>query len=181
MNISYFRSSQVRLVAKISILSTIILFIQICWADNFSKVKKNLVAKYPSVVMIDVNQLYQELNSKGEYYLLLDVRSPKEYAVSHIYQAHNAPNIEKALEILQAKSRQTPILVYCSLGYRSAELALELQNQGFSQVTNLAGSLFEWVDKDYPIYQGDNQVQKVHPYNLWWGRYLRSDYRSYRP
>ena len=166
---------------KAFMLLTTILFIQVCWADDFGKVKKNLIAKYPSVVMMDANELYQELNSKGEYYLLLDVRSPQEYAVSHIYQAQNAPNIEKAMAILQTKSRQTPILVYCSLGYRSAELALELQERGFSQVTNLAGSLFEWADKDYPIYQGDNQVKKVHPYNLWWGRYLRSDYRSYRP
>lgn len=173
MNITYFRNSAASLV----ILSTI--FIQLGWADNFSKVKKHLISKYPSVAMIDANKLYQELNSGQKDYLLLDVRTPQEYAVSHIHQAYNAPNIEKALEVLQAKDR--PILVYCSLGYRSAELALELQEQGFSQVTNLAGSLFEWVDKDYPIYQGDNQVKKVHPYNLWWGRYLRSDYRSYRP
>ena len=130
---------------------------------------------------MDVSSLYRELSENGTAYILLDARAPKEYAVSHIYQAHSAPNLAKALEILQGERKETPIVVYCSLGYRSAKLVVQLREEGYSDVRNLAGSLFEWVDKDYPVYQGTNQVKKVHPFNFWWGRYLRRDYRAYEP
>lgn len=181
MNTALLGYSKARSVAKVSILLTGILLIPVCWGTDFTQIKQNLVARYPSVTMVDANRLYQQLNSKEKDYIVLDVRSPKEYAVSHIYQSQNAPNMEQALKILRDKSRQTPILVYCSLGYRSAELALELQEYGYSEVTNLAGSLFEWVEQGYPVYQEEREVKKAHPYNLWWGRHLRSDYRSYRP
>ena len=158
-----------------------ILFSYACLAVDFTGIKKNLKNKYSEITMTDVSPLYDELSKNKTAYILLDARTPKEYAVSHIYQAHNSPNIEEALEILQGQSKEAPIVVYCSLGYRSAELVIELQEKGYSNVQNLAGSLFEWVDKDYPVYQGTSEVKKVHPYNLWWGRHLRQDYRSYKP
>ena len=145
-------------------------------AIDFSRVKDRLAAKYPQLPMTNVTELRAELSHRE--YILLDVRKEEEYAVSHLRKAHHAPNIKAALLLLQGQDKEAPIITYCSLGYRSAELAAQLKEHGYTNIRNLAGSLFEWVEYDYPVYRDGEKVKEVHPFNLWWGRYLRSDYHK---
>ena len=149
------------------------------YAIDFSHLKDKLIQKYPHIEMINVTNFHDEFHNKE--YVLLDTRTQKEYAVSHLYGAYHAPNMKEALDILQGLDKQTPIITYCSLGYRSANLAEKLQKYGYSNVKNLTGSLFEWVDYSYPVYRAGQEVQQVHPFNLWWGRYLRRDYHTTKP
>ncbi|MBW4653230.1 MAG: rhodanese-like domain-containing protein [Kaiparowitsia implicata GSE-PSE-MK54-09C] len=65
-----------------------------------------------------------------------------------------------------------PIVVYCSVGYRSARLAQQLQAVGYRSVWNLEGSLFAWVNAGYSVHQGDRPVPQVHPYNASWSALL---------
>ncbi|NMF83211.1 rhodanese-like domain-containing protein [Nodosilinea sp. P-1105] len=102
--------------------------------------------------------------------LLLDARTAEEFAVSHLPQARHAPNLEAALALDLAP--QHPIVVYCSVGYRSARLAAQLQQQGFTQVQNLIGSLFLWANQGRPLQQNGQVTRAVHPYNLVWGLLL---------
>ena len=115
--------------------------------------------------------------------MVLDARTAKEFAVSHIQGAVNAPDVDSAIKLIgdSGIGKNDRVLIYCSLGYRSGNLIRELQQQGYTGLINMEGSLFEWVEKDYPVYQAGSPVTKVHPYNLWWGKNLRSDYRSYSP
>lgn len=160
------------------LLLTITLLSPAAFSADFTRLKERLSQKYPHLTMINVTELHRELNDRE--YVLLDARTPAEYSISHLDGANNAPDIAAALHALQGQEKHIPIVTYCSLGYRSAELASQLQEHGYTEVRNLAGSLFEWVDYDYPVYREENPVRKVHPYNLWWGRYLRRDYHSYK-
>ena len=64
------------------------------------------------------------------------------------------------------------IVVYCSIGYRSARLARELEQQGVEGVLNLEGSIFEWANSGHGVEREGEAVSEVHPYDEDWGRLL---------
>ena len=103
---------------------------------------------------------------------LLDVREPEEYAVSHLQGARRAVSDREALDILKAAPRDTLVVLYCSVGYRSSALADTLQRQGFTNVHNLEGSIFAWANRGLPVYRGNKQVSAVHPFDETWGQML---------
>lgn len=152
-------------------------------AADFDKLNQKLRAKYTDIEIVTVEEVYQQLQTHqdSKTVLILDARSEKEYQVSHIQGAQLTPDIKTARELLAGESKDTMIVVYCSLGYRSGDLTRKLEEEGYTNVVNMEGSLFEWVEKDLPVFQDDEQVEKVHPYNVWWGRNLRADYHSYTP
>ena len=82
--------------------------------------------------------------------VLLDVRTPREFAEEHIEGAINIPYDEidaRAAEIdrLQGGDKATPTVVYCRTGRRSGIANQSLMDGGRSQVTNLRG-LRDWPD-----------------------------------
>jgi 3-mercaptopyruvate sulfurtransferase SseA len=79
-----------------------------------------------------------------------------------------------ALDQIQNAGPGTSVIVYCSVGYRSARLAQRLRARGY-EVSNLEGSIFEWANEDRALYQGDRRVSGVHPYDSTWGRLLERD------
>ncbi len=156
------------------------------FAADFDQLNSKLRAKYTDIDIIGVDEAYQIIHkdAAGEFALIIDARTAKEFAVSHIQGAVNAANAQDAAALLTSllgDDKSSRILVYCSLGYRSGDLVRKLQENGYTEIINMEGSLFEWVDKGYPVFQGELSVNKVHPYNRWWGRHLRADYRSYSP
>jgi predicted sulfurtransferase len=78
----------------------------------------------------------------------------------------------KAFEIITKESKERSIVVYCSVGYRSSELADKLQEKGFKEVYNLEGSIFKWANEGREIYQDDQLVNTVHPFNGRWKQFL---------
>ena len=72
--------------------------------------------------------------------LLLDVRTPEEFAEQHLAGALNVPvqELEARLASLPAKKDQD-IVVYCRSGARSARAAAMLTAAGFTRVHDLGG------------------------------------------
>ena len=154
------------------------------YAGDFTAIHEELRTEYSDITMINVDDAYDMLHNSAEQnsaITLLDVRARKEYAVSHIQGAHNAVSLRYAKKILAGVDKSQPIVVYCATGYRSGDMTRLLQREGYTNVVNVEGSIFEWVDKDYPVYQNDKQVKKVHPVDRNNGKYLRKDYHSYSP
>ncbi|MBD2355391.1 rhodanese-like domain-containing protein [Tolypothrix sp. FACHB-123] len=111
--------------------------------------------------------------------LVLDARSPAEYAVSHIRTAVHIDPVTPDLTAASTVSLDTPIVVYCSVGYRSAKVAQQLQREGFSQIFNLSGGLFQWANEERPMFKDNGQpTQLVHPYNAIWGKLLKAGYHA---
>lgn len=103
--------------------------------------------------------------------LLLDVRQPEEFAVSHLPGALLAPDLATALAQIDPETKR-PIVVYCSVGYRSARLADQLQAAHPAPVYNLEGSIFQWFNEGRPVVQGQRVADRVHPYSRVWGLLL---------
>src|SRR5439155_16967214 len=75
--------------------------------------------------------------------ILLDVRTEDEWNVSRLPGSRRvAPNasVDAAAPGIP---KETPIVTYCAVGYRSASLATKLVEAGFTSVMNLDGSIFQ--------------------------------------
>ena len=54
----------------------------------------------------------------------------------------------------------------------------ELKDAGIDDVYNLEGGLFDWANRDRPVYRGEKRVGEVHPFNRWWGLLLKRERRA---
>lgn len=142
---------------------------------SWTAIKALIRVQFPSVQTLSIAAL-ADWTEQDARPLLLDARTLAEYQVSHLPNARLAPSDLSELRQLEPSQ---PIVVYCSVGYRSAKLATKLQAKGFEPVFNLEGSIFAWANAGYPVYQGNQQVNCVHPYNAIWGKLLNADLRSY--
>jgi rhodanese-related sulfurtransferase len=141
--------------------------------------KQSLRGRFPKVEWVTTEQLAAWLADKQQPPpVLLDVRTEAEWNVSHLPGArrvHPEATIEEATAGLP---KETPIVTYCAVGYRSGTLATKLRGAGFTHVHNLEGSIFQWANEHRPLVSGDKPVTVVHPYNSLWGRLLIEDARA---
>ena len=82
-------------------------------------------------------------------YLLVDVRTPEEFATGHIHNAVNIPldTIESRLNEIP---RTEPVVVYCHSGNRSGQASRILTNAGYTQIYDLGG-INAWTAQGLPI------------------------------
>lgn len=88
--------------------------------------------------------------------VVLDVRTPEEYASGHIVNARlltlDAIDGQSAVEV--APDKTAPVLVYCRSGVRSAEAARKLAALGYEQVYDFGGI----IDWPYDTVVGEEEV-----------------------
>jgi adenylyltransferase/sulfurtransferase len=84
--------------------------------------------------------------------LLVDVRRRDEWDEGHIPGAVHIPrgSLESRIE-KAAPDRERPIVVYCSVGERSAFAARTLGELGYEDVTSLAGGFTDWKRNGFPM------------------------------
>lgn len=111
---------------------------------------------------------------------LWDARSEAEFAVSHLPGALWVPSLEAARRT--AGDEPGAVVVYCSVGWRSAALAERLMRAGYPNVRNLEGGIFAWARRGYPLATagegGEGPARTVHPYGVFWGRFLPAGLRA---
>jgi len=74
-----------------------------------------------------------------------------------------------------------PIVVYCSVGVRSARLARALSATGAKQVFNLRGGIFEWANRGLPLVGPAGPARSVHGYDAEWAVLLDARLRACTP
>lgn len=75
--------------------------------------------------------------------LLVDVRTPEEFAEGHLPGARNIPVDDLAQRLEELGPLDTPVVVYCRSGGRSTRAERLLKERGFQQVLNL-GPMSTW-------------------------------------
>ncbi len=141
--------------------------------------KKTIRATYPDVRHVSTDSLAAWQVGSASAPLLLDVRAEDEFAVSHLQNARRLDPDTPDFAMLQNLPPDTPIVTYCSVGYRSAAMAERLAEAGFTNVVNLEGSIFAWANEGRPVYRAGSTVQQVHPYDAVWGRLLNKELHAY--
>ena len=106
--------------------------------------------------------------------LLLDAREWNEYQVSHIENAKYVGYDQFDSGMLMSIDKKQRIVVYCSVGYRSEKISEKLKQAGFTNVSNLYGGIFEWVNRGYPIVNLQNATtMDIHGFDFVWGKMLK--------
>lgn len=146
---------------------------------DLSKVEQEVRDKFPGVKQMSTADLASWLSdSKRAKPVLLDVRSPEEWKVSRLAGAKNTPPGTKPEEALAGVAKDAPVVVYCSVGYRSSQLAEKLQKAGWTNVVNLEGSIFQWANEGRPVVDDRGPAKQVHPYDATWGELLKPELRA---
>jgi len=115
----------------------------------------------------------EELNENMAEYEIFDTREKEEYLVSHISEAKYLGYDDFDISRLGDLPKDSKIVLYCSVGYRSEKIGEKLKNLGFTNVYNLYGSIFEWVNNGYKVVDIYGlETQKVHTYNKNWSKWL---------
>lgn len=103
----------------------------------------------------------------------LDAREAEEFTVSHLPGAQYIGYNDINYDILNNIPKATPLIVYCTVGYRSERIANKLRDRGFTQVYNLFGSLYAWKLAGYPVVDADGErTERIHTYNKKWGSFV---------
>lgn len=83
---------------------------------------------------VTMQQLRSDVDGGG---VLLDVRTPQEYAAGRIEGADNVPLQSIQSGTLPAVAKDKPVYVYCQSGNRSAQAAALLKKAGYINVIDL--------------------------------------------
>lgn len=102
---------------------------------------------------ITPQQLREKIDSV-ESFSLLDVREDHEWGLGHIPSALHLSKgvIERDIE-KKIPDIQTPLVVYCSGGFRCALVADALQQMGYKNVQSLEGGSQGWIDAGFDVEQ----------------------------
>ncbi|MEL6163650.1 MAG: rhodanese-like domain-containing protein [Cyanobacteria bacterium J06628_3] len=134
---------------------------------------------FPQIKSVNTSQFLKWLDDEILPPTILDARSQEEYVVSHLKSAQLIGTNNLDVAVLSEIPLNTSIVVYCSVGYRSARIVKQLQKAGYQNVFNLSGGIFEWVNQGKPVFKDNHPVTVVHPYNFLWGKLLKSKYHHY--
>ncbi|STX28599.1 rhodanese domain protein [Legionella beliardensis] len=100
---------------------------------------------------IDAQTLKDKLDKQLPMYLI-DIREDHEWPIGHIPTAVHMSKgiIERDIET-KVPNPTTPIIVYCSGGFRCALVASNLQKMGYTEVYSLDKGLQGWLDAGYSL------------------------------
>lgn len=99
------------------------------------------------VPLLSVEELYEKMEV-GRPLQVVDVRSEREYEVSHITDAINVPVPDLRARHTQL-SKQHSVAVICNTGHRSSLGTSLLKQHGFKEVFNVAGGMTAYSKAGY--------------------------------
>ena len=141
-----------------------------CGAPSLPAIEAEIARALP-----DVPQTEADAALAGDP-LILDVRTEAEFAVSHLDGAVRIDPDASAADVLAAHpdAAGRPVLLYCSVGWRSSLLADRLRRAGLD-ARNLRGGVFRWRNEERPLVRDGTPTGDVHPYDETWGRLIEDE------
>ena len=102
----------------------------------------------------DVGEVKRRLGA-GEKFLLVDVREESEWNAGHLPGAIHLSKgvIERDVE-QKVPDPNTPMVLYCGGGFRSALAADNLQKMGYRNVISMDGGWRGWTEAGLPTEKG---------------------------
>lgn len=143
--------------------------------EEFDEMLKSLYTE--SVPLISV----EEVRNKGlDHFIILDTREKNEYEVSHISGAKYVGYMRFQKKEIKDLPKDSPILVYCSVGKRSEDIGEKLTKMGFTDVQNLYGGIFQWKNEGNEVVNKHQALtDSVHTYNRVWSQWLSNGIKIY--
>lgn len=96
----------------------------------------------------------KQLVDKKEDLIILDVRTPQEFADGHLAGAKNIDYLVDEADFrtaLDGLDRAAPILMHCQSGGRSAHVVEIMTEMDFENVSHLEAGFAGWKEAGYPV------------------------------
>ncbi len=100
----------------------------------------------------EINEVTVEELAKNKHWVILDVRTDKEWQEGHVQGALHI-ELAKISARLNDLPKNRPIAVICRSGSRSHKAAVFLQKHGF-HVVNVKGGMQAWLEAHFPMVTG---------------------------
>lgn len=159
-----------RIISLIIILSVAFVWQGCSQAESFDQMIEDLLSHSVPVILP---------SDFPEDAVFLDAREKAEFDVSHIEGAQHIGYDNFDMTSITEIDKTSPIVVYCSVGYRSEKIAEQLVEAGYSNVYNLYGGIFHWVNSGGTVVNENGTTQQVHAYNRKWGKWLEKGEKVY--
>lgn len=128
-----------------------------------------------SIPLINTEELADTIRADKKA-VLLDAREPEEFRTSHLPGAYWIGYRKFNLKNLPKLAKDTPIIVYCSVGYRSEKIGEKLKAASYTNIRNLYGGLFAWANEGRALEDREgNTTESVHGYDKKWAKLLDPD------
>jgi phage shock protein E len=99
---------------------------------------------------LSVKEFSEKIAEEGV--VILDVRTPAEYAEGYLEGAINIDFYGEDFKIeIDSLDKLSTYAIYCRSGNRSGQTATMMQNAGFHDVYNLDGGITDWADAGMPM------------------------------
>lgn len=132
-----------------------------------------------TVPLIQSKELAAKLDTEKSV-VLLDIRSVEEFKVSHIKGAKFIDYDTFTEKDVESIPKETEVVVYCSVGYRSEKIGERLLEMGYPKVKNLYGGIFQWKNTGYDVVNEKSvETDSVHTYNKKWSKWLNRGIKVY--
>ncbi len=113
--------------------------------SSFQSLLKDVKAQITEVQPAEVQAAQAAGNGNGKRPVMIDVREQDEYSQGFIPGSKWIPRGFLELRIEDAvPERDTPVVIYCAGGTRSALAAKSLKELGYSNVSSMAGGFAAW-------------------------------------
>ena len=103
---------------------------------------------------ISVKEVYDLIakNKDNQSFIIIDVRTPEEFANEHIENALNLDYYsEKFRDELNKLDKEKTYLIYCRSGNRSGKALSIMKELAFREVYNMLGGVIQWKAEGYPL------------------------------
>ncbi len=108
-------------------------------------------AGFEDISVEECYTLIQE-NKNNPDFIILDVRTPAEYASGYIENAVNIDYYEDDFEeTLDTYGKNKTYLIYCRTANRTASVMSIMQRLEFTEVYNMQGGINAWISAGYPV------------------------------
>ena len=84
--------------------------------------------------------------------VFVDIRDKKEFDKGHIPGSMNIPLAQLKTQIRKlSKYKDKPVIAVCKMGQQASEAVKQLEQEGFTEVSRMAGGLAEWDAQGLPL------------------------------
>jgi len=129
------------MLALFGLLMVPLLLIGGCVAPEDTALKTQI---FEDVTSEEAYALIQD-NKDNQNFVIIDVRTPEEYADGHIEEAINFDYYSEAFrDELNKLDKDKTYLIYCRTGKRSRAAADIMQELGFGNGYNMLGGIVQW-------------------------------------
>ena len=100
---------------------------------------------------INQETLLNRIEQKDASTIILDVRTPEEFAAGHVPGAVNIPYTHlpaRLSDLTDAGDKE--IVLYCATGIRAERAAERMREQGYTRLLHLDGDMKAWEEKKRP-------------------------------